>query len=207
MTNIDRKVTRGAGLLENFLAKKRIKIFKKKNSSCNFSGRILDIGSGHYPLLLLESGFNERWGIDKLSGIKEDEVVTRAGVELISQDLEVNCKLSFEDNYFDMVTMMAVIEHLEPESARLLVSEIHRVLSPGGFCFLTTPALRADKVLRVMARVGLVSKEEIDEHKAYYNFNELVTLGASSGFLTENMQYGYFEMGMNIWFKVKKESL
>lgn len=48
-------------------------------------------------------------------------------------------KMPFADNSLDAVICMAVLEHVEnPIQA---VSEIHRVLKPGGYCFIYVPFL------------------------------------------------------------------
>jgi ubiquinone/menaquinone biosynthesis C-methylase UbiE len=48
-------------------------------------------------------------------------------------------QLPFSDNYFDIVTMIDVIEHLyDPDYA---ISEVRRVLKPGGFAVISTPNL------------------------------------------------------------------
>jgi ubiquinone/menaquinone biosynthesis C-methylase UbiE len=47
--------------------------------------------------------------------------------------------LPFPDNYFDIVVMIDVVEHLyDPDYA---ISEVRRVLRPGGFIVISTPNL------------------------------------------------------------------
>jgi SAM-dependent methyltransferase len=48
-------------------------------------------------------------------------------------------KLPFEDNRFQCVTCIEVIEHVPPKERLLLVSEIKRVLAPGGRLVLRCP--------------------------------------------------------------------
>lgn len=64
--------------------------------------------------------------------------------------------------------MLAVVEYLDPGKLSLLVKEIYRVLAPGGVFIMTTPASWIDGLLKSMSRLGLVSKEEIDEHTFAY---------------------------------------
>ena len=66
------------------------------------------------------------------------------------------------------MTLLAVAEHLDPTALERLLAEAHRVLAPGGRLMLTTPAARADRLLHFLARVRLVSPEEIEEHKYAY---------------------------------------
>lgn len=48
-------------------------------------------------------------------------------------------ELPFEDGCFDYVFSIDVVEHLEPALAEGMAMELHRVLRPGGLCFLATP--------------------------------------------------------------------
>jgi ubiquinone/menaquinone biosynthesis C-methylase UbiE len=47
-------------------------------------------------------------------------------------DLNKKPELPFEDNYFSVVTLLAVVEHLNPQSMASLFVETYRVLQPGG---------------------------------------------------------------------------
>lgn len=57
------------------------------------------------------------------------------GIDVIEASLT---DLPFEDNTFDMVCAFDVIEHIEDD--QLAMSEIYRVLKPGGQSILTVPA-------------------------------------------------------------------
>lgn len=48
-------------------------------------------------------------------------------------------ELPYEDERFDFVFSIDVVEHVEPTAAEAMAAEIHRVLRPGGLCFLATP--------------------------------------------------------------------
>ncbi len=52
-------------------------------------------------------------------------------------------KLPFKDNTFDCVFMIEVIEHMPPELEAKALSEVKRVLKPGGQFILTTPNYRS----------------------------------------------------------------
>jgi len=69
-------------------------------------------------------------------------------METLSLDI-CSDKLPFPDNSIDAVLFSDVIEHLI-DSPRNILSEINRVLRPGGICVATTPnALRATVRLKV----------------------------------------------------------
>lgn len=129
--------------------------------------RHLDIGCGD-GYFLRQSPCAERFGLDKRLG---DEVTDR---------------LDFPDAYFDCVTMLAVIEHIG--DPRPLLSEIHRVLVPGGRLILTTPKQAAEALIALYARdIG-------DEHEVYYTPETLIDL---AGDLFDVRAHHTFCLGLN----------
>ena len=163
MTTQPKHTTRGHGLLEPLLARLRARKANSLIPSHLRKGRILDIGCGSYPYFLSHTYFSEKFAVDQLE--KPESI---SNIDWHTLDLNNDPVLPFEDGYFDLVTMLAVTEHLSPNSLVLLFQQIHRVLRPGGRLILTTPAAWSDGLLRFMARVGLVSADEIDEHVFAY---------------------------------------
>lgn len=47
--------------------------------------------------------------------------------------------LPFEDNSFDVVIFLAVLEHIPKDTEPQALAEIHRVLKPNGLLILETP--------------------------------------------------------------------
>lgn len=118
----------------------------------NPRAKILDVGagSGWASLTLKKAGFDV-WAIDTWeafqrefrdkTGIKEG-IIQRLkdnGVHVGMCDIERE-SFPFEDESFDIILHLGVIEHLHCSPKRTL-SEIHRVLKPGGILILTTPNL------------------------------------------------------------------
>lgn len=188
-------VTRGYGLLERFLAKKRVKLANKLIPSSLRSGRILDIGCGAYPLFLLSTDFAEKYGLEKI----ERKNISHDKVTLINFDLEKQDVLPFDNEYFDIVTMLAVFEHIEPSRLLNVIKEVHRILKHNGIYIMTTPAAWTGSLLRCMAKLKLVSPIEIEEHKDSYNHSKICSILQDGGFLKERIRLGYFEIYMNIW--------
>ena len=105
------------------------------------------------------------------------------------------CHLPFDDESFEVVTMLAVLEHLHHPHAML--QEIARVLKPSGALVLTVPSHAAKPVLEFLAfRLKIVSEEEIRDHKRYYNKRDLRELVALVPELTLT-KHTYFQLGMN----------
>jgi ubiquinone/menaquinone biosynthesis C-methylase UbiE len=194
------KVTRGSGLLEVFLAKKRAKLANSLISKSHRSGKILDVGCGSYPYFLTTTKFKEKYGIDPSLDLS---LVKDAGI--ILKKIKINKEtLSFANNYFDVVTMLAVFEHIEHNDLIAVIKEIRRVLKKDGVLIITTPAPWSDKLLHRMAIVGLISSEEIHEHKHNHSKSKIENLLKEAGFEKSKIKSGFFELYMNMWFTAKK---
>ncbi|MCJ8330172.1 MAG: class I SAM-dependent methyltransferase [Lentisphaeria bacterium] len=105
--------------------------------------RVLDFGCGDglYSHLLAQKTGSEIIGIDiEVDGIKQAEKMTRdetySGHRPAFVLGEVG-PLPFDDDHFETVFMLDVIEHLSNPVA--IINDIKRVLKPNGILFLTTP--------------------------------------------------------------------
>jgi ubiquinone/menaquinone biosynthesis C-methylase UbiE len=194
------KVTRGSGLLEVFLAKKRAKLANSLITKSQRSGRILDVGCGSYPYFLTTTKFKEKYGIDPSVSLS---LVKDSGIILKKIKINKNT-LPFANNYFDVVTMLAVFEHIENNDLITVIKEIKRVLKKDGVLIITTPAPWSDNLLHNMARVGLISSEEIHEHKHNHSKSKIENLLKEAGFEKSKIKSGFFELYMNMWFTAKK---
>lgn len=203
----NQRVTRGYGLLENFLTKKRTRQANALIPDSFRQGRLLDIGCGSYPYFLLNVEFNEKYGIDQPSVITASRFFSAPApaIHLEKLNLDQQTTLPFDREYFDVVTMLAVFEHIEINQTRELTAEIHRVLKKDGLFIVTTPTVWATPLLWLLARLRLVSPVEIDSHKQTYSHKKLTRIFEGSGFKKENITLGYFEIFMNIWGKIQKE--
>ena len=196
------ELTRGKGLLEPLLADWRAQQANKLIPTSLREGRILDIGCGTYPYFLAHTSFAEKFAIDQIPLSKE--TAKELCIESFTLDLEVKPRLPFEDGFFNAVTLLAVVEHLDPALMALLFKEIYRVLKPGGLVALTTPAAWSDGLLKFMARIHLVSAEEIQEHAYAYTLPLLGWYFGQAGFEMSKTRFGYFEFMLNMWATAKK---
>ncbi|HET9913121.1 MAG TPA: class I SAM-dependent methyltransferase [Anaerolineales bacterium] len=194
MANPQVKATRGHGLLEPLLAHLRAQRANKLIPDHLRTGRILDIGCGSYPYFLSHTYFAEKFAVDQL-----EKPSTVSNINWHSLDLNSEPALPFEDEYFDLVTMLAVVEHLAPNSLVMLFQDVHRVLRPGGRLIITTPAAWSDGLLHRMARLGLVSEDEINEHVYVYTLPLLGWYFGRAGFEMTKVKFGYFEFNLNLW--------
>ena len=201
-------VTRGNGYLETWLARLRAAQADRLIPPDARSGRLLDIGCGAFPLFLSQTRFAEKFGIDKqfLTGVP---TTMPAGIQARGFDAHAGTPLPFDDGFFDVVTMLAVFEHIGRSEVIALLSQVHRVLRPKGVLILTTPSPLAAPVLKVLTWLGGVSREEIEEHKDTYSMAKIRSILSATPFAEGvrqgRVKLGTFEAGMNVWVRAERE--
>ncbi|MEY4701099.1 MAG: Ubiquinone biosynthesis O-methyltransferase [Pseudomonadota bacterium] len=123
-------------------------------------GRSLDIGCGTGILVeeAAKLGY-ESHGID-VSAHGLSSRLTKLGDRFKQGTLE---EVQYPDNYFDLVTLCDVIEHIYDPKA--FARSLHRILAPGGIVALATP--NYDALLRKILQERNVSFK-IPEHVTYY---------------------------------------
>jgi SAM-dependent methyltransferase len=160
--------------------------------------RLLDVGCGfnHKFLSIIEPYIEQGTGIDfKVPGVASGKIKTIQA--------RLDDTLPFEKESFDIVTMLAVLEHLD--RPREICAEIVRVLRDGGKLVLTVPGKRAKPVLEFLSyRLGIVNRAEIEDHKKYYDIIELENLAAEFSNL-EIVRHKYFQLGMNNFCVMEKQ--
>lgn len=159
--------------------------------------RVLDVGCGRSATFLKTVSNHIDYGI----GI--DFKVTPINTKNIqTMQVKLEHELPFEDSSFDVVTMLAVLEHIEHEQH--ILKEIYRVLKKQGKLVLTVPSVWSQPVLEFLAyRLKIVEEMEIRDHKRYYDRNKLKkVLVEETGF--QNFNHQYFQFWMNNFCTVVK---
>ena len=95
-------------------------------------------------------------------------------------------------------------KHIEPQRVPQILTEIKRILKPGGMFIMTTPAPWTEGLLKLLARTNMVSREEIEDHKGSYSRKQIHVLLKQGGFHESAIKSGYFELFMNIWARAQK---
>ena len=108
------RVTRGYGLLEGLLA--RLRAQKADSLIPDFArqGGILDIGSGANPTFLKTIQFKEKVGLDRYEVLPNNPIVD--DIDLRNWDFSSKNDLPFDDKSMDVISMLAVFEHIDPDS-------------------------------------------------------------------------------------------
>jgi ubiquinone/menaquinone biosynthesis C-methylase UbiE len=129
--------------------------------------RALDLGCGDgaFTEVLTQAGA-EVVGADVAQAALERARARHPGVEY--RLLEIDAALPFRDSQFDLVWASEVIEHIA-DTARWL-SELRRVLAPGGRLLVTTPSHG-----RVRLALGGIERfsEPLGDHLHLYTQNSL----------------------------------
>ena len=166
------------------------------------SGRALEIGANPYFTTVVLREFtdltftltNNFGETTESSGRQHVTYKARDEVRDVDMDFHhVNVETSplpFADNEFDVVIFCEVIEHLLIDPLQAL-SEIRRVLRPGGTLVLTTPNVaRLENVARLVAGVNLYDPYSgygpYGRHNREFTRHELVKLLEFAGFTPDS---------------------
>lgn len=107
-------------------------LYAYKAASEFVKGNIIELGSGEgYGIQMLAPLTESYLAVDKF----DTDISGHANVEFRKQLLPSLAGIA--DNSFDFAVTFQVIEHIQDD--KTFISEIHRVLKPGGKLFLTTP--------------------------------------------------------------------
>lgn len=133
-----------------------------------------------------------------------NELKANSKVRCLEGDL--NARLGeLESESLDYALCVSVLEHLwEPETA---LKHIERVLRPGGTCLLNVPSWRGKFFLEYSAfKLGLSPKDEMDDHKMYYDPRDFWPLLVRAGFLPSGIRCFTHKFGLNTFAVCQKGS-
>jgi len=183
-------------ILEYLLAYIR---FQKIRKYIRGGSIVLDLGCGYNAKLLyyLSPQIKKGVGYD----IKINPAFKKPNIMLAN--CRVDQRLPQHSNSFDTVIVTAAIEHVDRPD--ILLNETHRVLKRGGLLILTTPDKKSRSLLEILAyKLNLLSKQELKDHKRYYDKNSLQDAIMAAGFLKNKIEVDNFELGLNLFAKAIK---
>lgn len=160
-------------------------------SLLNGGEKFLDVGCGNGSLVFKASEkFNEVYGVD-ISESRIKEAKQRADELFNGSDkfhfaaCNINERIDFTDNTFDAAASIAVIEHVfDPY---FIVSEVHRVLKPGGVFVAEVPniAYLKQRIHLLLGKLPVTSSP--------YNWKEIGWDGGHLHYFTKKTFCGLLE--------------
>jgi 2-polyprenyl-3-methyl-5-hydroxy-6-metoxy-1,4-benzoquinol methylase len=160
---------------------------------------VLDLGCGFDAELLksIENKIMNGVGID----ISVNKNLSSKKIRLIQS--KVDSGINLPSQSFDTIIVLALIEHVENPGKML--SESYRLLKDGGRILITTPSKYSKLILEFLAHsLHLISREEVSDHKRYYDKTSLTEELTGAGFKKGKIEIKYFEAGLNIFAKAIK---
>jgi ubiquinone/menaquinone biosynthesis C-methylase UbiE len=112
-------------------------------NECRGGERILEVGYGSgVTFLNLSEQYEEIYGIDLCADAKA--VTGMWGQEGLAPILEQGdlVRLPYEENMFDTVLLISILEHLKPHELATAMDQVHRVLKPNGQMIYGVPVER-----------------------------------------------------------------
>ena len=114
----------------------------------------------------------------------------KAGYLAVNYDHSV-----MEDTHFDTIVCLAVIEHMEYDDVISTFHKFQNILDEKGRIFLTTPTRIAKPILEFLAFLRILERDNIAEHKHYWNRKDIYELAQRTGFAVR--KYRKFQIGLN----------
>lgn len=155
---------------------------------------LCDLGCGFNGAFLLTQSnrIAKGYGFDK-------KVTSELLGNIYLQSIEnIEKGIPLESNSVNCITMLALLEHLNDYTG--VLKEALRILEPGGRVLLTTPTPAAQPVLEFLAfKLGIISRDEIEDHKRYFNRKELVKALEEAGYnkcFWKSFQFGFNQLAI-----------
>jgi SAM-dependent methyltransferase len=126
----------------------------------------------------------------------------------VAEDLKENPKITtiegllpevlknLPSDSLDIVLGISVLEHLwDPQTA---LAECFRIVRPGGICMFNVPSWRGKWFLEFSAfRLGLSPRDEVMDHKIYYDVKDFWPMLVQAGFPPGNIRCFSHKFGLN----------
>ena len=134
---------------------------KKASQFIKNGDKILDIGCGEGELFeYLGDRIGNSIGIDPTL----PETIKRGNYRLIQgvfpKDVPAN-------DYFDVITLLAVVEHLSSDILLRMNDIFSHLLKKAGTLIFTIPSKHADLILSFLRHISFIEADTLDEHSGF----------------------------------------
>lgn len=156
---------------------------------------VLDIGCGddYFLLKKIKNKIKEGYGLDERIKMKDY-------YNIHLKKFKIRKKLPFKNNFFDIITVLAVFEHLDYPNE--IAHEFHRVLRPNGKVIMTLPTSKSKNLYKYfLLPLGLVNEKSVAQHR-YYSKEKLRGFFSKGGF--KRIRIKTFEFGFNSLVEARK---
>lgn len=163
--------------------------------------RVIEFGSGYHArhLCRLQPRLSEGVAVDYALSPELNQL---PGLRTMEMPIEAALP-TLPENHFDLILLISVLEHL-PTPAEALAS-MFRLLAPGGTLLVNVPTWRGKIFLELTAfRLGLSPKDEMDDHKMYYDLQDLWPLLIRAGFKPSKLSLRRHKFGLNLFARAVK---
>jgi 2-polyprenyl-3-methyl-5-hydroxy-6-metoxy-1,4-benzoquinol methylase len=127
-----------------------------------FAGsRVLDIGCAEGELFRLVPAIGEGVGVDP---DLPQAVPSFANARLVRGMFP---EALTDSRPFDVITLLAVVEHIPAQQLAQLASDCMRFLKPGGHLIITVPSPRVDVILSALRFMRLVHGMALEQHHGF----------------------------------------
>lgn len=170
--------------------------FDKVRPYVQLGDRVLDIGTSDGAMFDFLKEVTDGVGIDP----HLQSSTPREGITLVRGFFPVDLP---DQRPFDVIALLAVLEHIPPQEQHELAEGCFRMLKPGGRLVLTVPSPLVDNVLAMLRLFRLIDGMSLEEH---YGFNPKQTpqLFQSAGL--KLTRWSRFQLGLNHLFVFAKPS-
>ena len=153
--------------------------------------RVLDIGCADGALFsLLGPLIGEGVGIDPALS----RSVERDNYRLIAGSFPEDLR---DQQTFDVITLLAVLEHVPPDRQAQLASNCALLLKHGGYLLATVPSAFVDAILSLLKLVRLIDGMSLEEHYGF-DANKTPAVFSDAGFTLHRNEK--FQFGLNNFF-------
>jgi SAM-dependent methyltransferase len=159
--------------------------------------RLLDVGCADGQLYhMLNDGNIDYVGIDS----ELPKSVFGSGFSLVAGSFPED--LNQENRPFDVIAMLAVLEHLPEHSLEDVAHACARFLVHSGTLIITVPSPSADHLLRWLLTLNMIDGMALDKHYGF-DVRQVPMLFTSVGF--EFIIHKRFQLGLNNLFIFRKQ--
>jgi len=168
-------------------------------SECSGGKKVLEVGFGSGATFInLNELYTEIHGLELSTSItKVSEMFKKRGIITYLKHGTV-LDMPYENDFFDTILLISILEHLKPEEQSVAFREIKRVLKPGGQAVYGVPVERPFMIFMFRLLGCNIREHHFSTEKDVFNAAEsmnlirLVKMKGTPSFLGDVYEVGHF---------------